>query len=108
MNLARSPIYLAIRLKQGEERIQTSVMLLEAVACLRGLTEIVMRHERLLAAKNNDPSEAAISTLSIGDQSRSIGDVVPQRKPFPAAVSFVLSAVASVSGLVLAYGLFLR
>ena len=104
----------------------TSVMLLEAVACLKDLSEIVLRHERLLAALNltdfavagryNQASsltsapaiEVAAPTHSIWDEAQPTAHAVSKRKPLPARVSFLLSGAASVSGLLLAYGLFLR
>jgi hypothetical protein len=117
-----------------EQEHQTSVMLLEAVACLRELSDIVLRHERILTAKNpvglaagtaqgapapstfRQPdelddilpeSQAALSPLTISDQNPPRIDA-PLRKPLPPTLSFLLSGVASVSGLALAYALFLR
>ena len=37
---------------RSEQEYQNSVMLLEAVACLKELSEIVLRHDRILTAQN--------------------------------------------------------
>jgi hypothetical protein len=71
------------------------MMLLETAARLGELSDIVQRHERMLAVR----STSVIAPMS---------DPARQDKRLPSGISFLLSAAASVSGLVLAYSLFLR
>jgi hypothetical protein len=117
---------------RAEQEHHTSVMLLEAVACLRELSEIVLRHDRILTAKNSlglaavtaesaqrpatflqpddagEKLEPAKFSVCSGDQAGPRIDAVKDKKSPWAGLSLLLSAAASVSGLALTYALFLR